>query len=63
MLPTSLRSQLFPSSKLPEEAVHTAQLVELIDSLFDSFNSRFYKDKKALKRPLTKTSTHATFLI
>ena len=46
--------------KLPREAVHTAEFVELIDSLFDSFNSRFYKDKKALKHPLTKASTHAT---
>ena len=48
--------------KLPGEAVHTAEFVELIDSLFDSFNSRFYKDKKALKRPLTEKSTHAAFL-
>ena len=36
-------------------------LLNFQELIFDSFNSRFYKDKKALMRPLTETSTHAAF--
>ena len=44
--------------KLAGEAVYTAEFIENIDSLFDSFNSRFFRDPKKLKRPLSKNSEH-----
>ena len=47
--------------KLPGEAVHTAEFVELIDGLFDSFNSRYFKDPKKLRRPISKNSAHSAF--
>ncbi|KAL2102037.1 hypothetical protein ACEWY4_003798 [Coilia grayii] len=47
--------------KLPGEAVHTAEFVEIIDSLFDSFNSRFFRDPKPRKHPLSQSSCHLKF--
>lgn len=43
-------------SKMPDEAIHTAEFVKLIDGLFDSFNSRFCFDKKMLRRPISAKS-------
>lgn len=47
--------------KLPGEAVHTAEFIELLDGLFDAFNSRFFKDAKKLRRPISENSSHHSF--
>ena len=48
--------------RLPAEAVHTAEFIETIDSLFDSLNSRYFKDIKTLRRPMSTKSGHAKFV-
>ena len=48
--------------KLPAEAAYTAEFIEKIDKLFDAFNCRCFKEKKVLKRPVSKSSEHVSFL-
>ena len=48
--------------KLPAEAAYTAEFIEKIDKLFDAFNCRCFKEKKVLKRPVSKSSGHVSFL-
>jgi hypothetical protein len=43
---------------LPEEAVHTANFIETIDSLFDCLNSSAVKSAKQFSRPLSVNSSH-----
>ena len=42
--------------KMTDEAIHTAEFIEAVDGLFDCFNSRNLRDKKALHRPITDSS-------
>ena len=42
--------------KMPDEAMHTADFIKLVDGLFDTFNSRFIFDKKLLRRPISNKS-------
>ena len=48
--------------KLPDEAVHTAEFIKLIDGLFDTFNSRVLYSPKPLQRALDSRSSHWTHL-
>ena len=47
--------------KMPGEAVHTAEFVERIDSLFDSLNSRSSHAKRDLRKPVSEDSCHIPF--
>ena len=47
--------------KMPAEAAYTAEFVQRIDKLFDSFNCRSFKEKKKIQRPLSKNSEHLQF--
>lgn len=48
--------------QLPSEAIHTAEFVAEIDSLFDSLNSSGnFREPKVLRRPLTEKSRHLNF--
>ena len=42
--------------KLPAEAAYTADFIEMINNLFDAFNSRCFKDPQILRRPLSENS-------
>jgi hypothetical protein len=42
--------------KMPDEAMHTANFIKLVDGLFDSFNSRLCFDKKVLRRAICSKS-------
>jgi hypothetical protein len=52
-------------NRLPAEAKHTAKFLELIDSLFDSFNSfsKTAEDGKALRCAVSDESPHENFWI
>ena len=54
---------LSPQSRVPSEAVHTANFIRSIDSLFDVFNSSTPYSPKALRRALRESSPHTEFLI
>lgn len=47
--------------ELPAEADYTANFVEIIDGLLDSCNSRYLKDTKMLRRPISENSAHKSF--
>ena len=53
---------LSPRSRVPSEAVHTANFIRSIDSLFDVFNSSTPYSPKALRSALRDGSPHMEFL-
>ena len=42
--------------QMPDEAIHTAEFLEAVDGLFDSFNPRNLRENKPLRRPITDGS-------
>ena len=47
--------------KLPSEAVYTAEFLERMDKLFDSFNSRKLRETKTYRAAATPSSVHVSF--
>lgn len=51
-------------NKIPSSAIHTADFVETMDKLFDSFNStNLGKDKFRFRYAMTSDSVHVSFLL
>ena len=47
---------------LPSEAIHTAKFIDMFDNIFNVFNSSSLYDSHRLRRAITATSDHVTFL-